>query len=85
MRKTRGGWRETGRHFSRRHRPLSQVVRVLISLLIRSHYYLRAWHRLIMIHIVILIVILIKPAGFVGFLYHVFVDSSPKHVVTGDV
>ena len=35
-------------HFSRRHRPLSQVVRVLISLLIRSHYvyYLRAWHRL---------------------------------------
>ena len=47
MRKTRGGWRETG-HFSRRHRPLSQVVRVLISLLILSHYvyYLRAWHRL---------------------------------------
>ena len=37
MRKTRGG-----------HRPLSQVVRVLISLLISSHYvyYLRAWHRL---------------------------------------
>ena len=36
------------RQFSRRHRPLSQVVRVLISLLIRSHYvyYLRAWHRL---------------------------------------
>ena len=35
-------------HFSRRHRPLSQVVRVLISLLISSHYvyYLRAWHRL---------------------------------------
>ena len=33
---------------SRRHRPLSQVVRVLISLLISSHYvhYLRAWHRL---------------------------------------
>ena len=46
MRKTRGGWGETGRH--RRHRPLSQVVRVLISLLISSHYvyYLRAWHRL---------------------------------------
>ena len=35
-------------HFSRRHHPLSQVVRVLISLLISSHYvyYLRAWHRL---------------------------------------
>ena len=35
-------------HFSLRHRPLSQVVRVLISLLISSHYvyYLRAWHRL---------------------------------------
>ena len=35
-------------HFSRRHRPLSQVARVLISLLISSHYvcYLRAWHRL---------------------------------------
>ena len=31
-----------------RHRPLSQVVVVLISLLISSHYtyYLRAWHRL---------------------------------------
>ena len=38
-------------HFPRRHRPLSQVVRVLISLLIRSHYvyYLRAWHRLVIL------------------------------------
>ena len=43
----------------------------------------------IMIHIVILIVILIKPAGFVGFLYMyygMFVTIFyPKHGVTGDV
>ena len=33
MRKTRGGWGETRlTHFSRRHRPLSQVARVLFSL-----------------------------------------------------
>ena len=44
MRKTRGGWEETGRH-----RPLSQVVRVLFSLCsfyTFPLYCLRAWHRL---------------------------------------
>ena len=35
MRKTRGGWGETG-HFSRHHRPVSQGARVLM--LIRPHY-----------------------------------------------
>ena len=50
--KTRGGWGETGRpfsHFSRRHRPLCQVARVLFSLCSFNTsplYYLRAWHRL---------------------------------------
>ena len=36
-------------HFSRRHRPLSQVARVLFSLCSFNSsplYYLRAWHRL---------------------------------------
>ena len=33
-------------HFSRRHRPLSQVVRVLFYLFMCPLYYLRAWHRL---------------------------------------
>ena len=38
------------RHFSRRHRPLSQVVRVLFRFARFNTfplYYLRAWHRLI--------------------------------------
>ena len=48
---TRGGWGETGRlsHFSRRHRPLWQVARVLFSLCSFNTsplYYPRAWHRL---------------------------------------
>ena len=37
-------------HFSRRHRPLSEVARVLFSLCSFNKsplYYLRAWHRLV--------------------------------------
>ena len=63
--KTRGSWGETA-YFSRRHRPLCQVARVLFSLCSFNTsplYYLRAWHRLVLQGLELGDLPLSRPAG----------------------